>query len=128
MKKLLLILILVSIVLISGCNKITNKGVLEGTIKIGPLCPVEKIPPDPGCQPTEETYKTYPIAVYFIGGGDPSIAIKVANLNPDTSGNFILELAPGDYMVNLKKSTGVTENIPNTNLPIQFSIKSGESK
>ena len=39
-------------------------GFLEGKITIGPLCPVESVPPDPACQPTQETYNTWPIVVW----------------------------------------------------------------
>ena len=39
-------------------------GFLEGKVTIGPLCPVERTPPDPACQPTEATYKAWQIAVY----------------------------------------------------------------
>ena len=31
-------------------------GRIEGRVTIGPLCPVERIPPDPTCQPTPETF------------------------------------------------------------------------
>ncbi len=58
-KNILLIIFLIGIISISGCiqqqNRISEKGFLEGKITIGPLCPVEKFPPDPRCQPTEET-------------------------------------------------------------------------
>jgi len=30
-------------------------GVLKGKITICPLCPVETVPPSPGCTPTSET-------------------------------------------------------------------------
>ncbi len=31
--------------------QIVEKGFLEGKVTIGPLCPVETVPPDPACQP-----------------------------------------------------------------------------
>jgi len=37
-------------------NPVTEKSPLAGKVNIGPLCPVERNPPDPSCQPTEETY------------------------------------------------------------------------
>jgi hypothetical protein len=39
---------------ISGCDNQINQGsgFLEGVISIGPICPVETDPPDPGCLPT----------------------------------------------------------------------------
>ena len=38
-------------------DKSSNTGILMGKISIGPLCPVETDPPQPGCLPTADTYK-----------------------------------------------------------------------
>jgi len=51
---------LLLLILILGCAaRLPEKGTLQGHITIGPLCPVETNPPDPNCQPTEETYNAY---------------------------------------------------------------------
>src|SRR3989338_915248 len=95
MKKSLILLVCLAI-LLSGCFGQKQYGYLEGKISIGPLCPVETNPPDPGCQPTEETFKAWPVGVYSGFG-------KVATLNPDSSGNYKVELSPGKYTVKLEK-------------------------
>ena len=55
--EVVVIIILTGSIFFSGCDKKKNfeKGFLEGTISIGPICPVEKIPPAPACLPTAET-------------------------------------------------------------------------
>ena len=93
-------------------NPSSGRGVLEGKVTIGPLCPVERFPPDPQCQPTEETYKAWPIAVYT-----QNKLTLVAHIQPDINGNYAVELAAGNYVVNLenRQSGGLgSSNLPDT--------------
>ncbi len=69
-------------------------GILEGRITIGPLCPVERIPPDPACRPTAETYKAYPVGVWT-----PDGKTEVTLLNPALDGSYRVALSPGEYIV-----------------------------
>lgn len=115
-KKRLVLLFLI-LICADSCNK-TDKtpGYLEGIISIGPLCPVERIPPDPACLPTAETYKAYPVTVYNVEGNK-----KVAMLSPSLDGFYILDLFPGQYKVVLEKPQN---NIGTSNLPYEISITS----
>ena len=101
----------------SGCDskKALVEGILEGTISIGPICPVETIPPDPACLPTAETYKAYPVNVFTSDG-----KTKVAQLMPSLDGSYSSELPPGDYLIVLE---GAKNNIGGSNLPVKVSIK-----
>src|SRR5664279_3490419 len=110
----------VGLTLISGCDKRENlkSGFLEGLISIGPICPVERIPPDPACLPTAETYKAYPVGVYTPNGGS-----KILQLMPAIDGSFSSELPPGDYLVKL---ISTQNNIGGSNLPVEISITSQE--
>jgi hypothetical protein len=112
------IIFLTGLVLISSCDKEKNltMGWLEGTILIGPICPVERIPPDPGCLPTAETYKAYPVSVYTSDGKR-----KITQLNPSLDGSFSIELPAGNYLVVLEKDQN---NIGGSNLPSEVSITS----
>jgi hypothetical protein len=92
------------------------KGFLQGKINIGPLCPVERNPPDPRCQPTAETFQAWPIAVFL--GHD-----KVAMIIPKTDGTFNLPLAPGTYTVDHEKQ----QHFGKGTLPSTVEIKSGET-
>jgi hypothetical protein len=119
-KNIILIILTIVIILIGGCiqqqNRVSEKGFLEGKVTIGPLCPVERYPPDPSCQPTEETYKAYPIAVYT-----PDKKTKLAQIEPLMNGIYKVELAVGGYIVDLEK-----QHMFGKNLPATITIKKGE--
>ena len=104
--------------IISGCDMLVTRdtGFLEGTISIGPICPVETDPPDPGCLPTAETYKAYPVSVWTSNGRR-----KIAQIDPSLDGSFRTELAPGYYMVILENEQN---KIGSSNLPVVVSITS----
>jgi hypothetical protein len=99
----------------SGCDgRITlEQGVLEGTISIGPICPVETDPPRPECLPTAETYKAYPVGIWTADGGQ-----KVAQLSPALDGSFSIELDPGEYLIKLDKDN----SIGGGNLPLRVEV------
>lgn len=93
------ILFLFGLLFFSGCENQFNDetGYLEGVISIGPICPVEKDPPDPGCLPGAETYKAYPVSVWTSNGRR-----KIAMINPALDGSYKVELVPGNYLVILE--------------------------
>ena len=107
---------LTGLVLITGCEKkqTSSQGFLEGVISIGPICPVERIPPDPACQPTAETYKAYPVSIYTSDGSK-----LIAQLKPSLDGSYFSELPTGNYLVVLEKRQN---NIGGSNLPSEISI------
>src|SRR5664279_2051494 len=93
------IILFFSLIFLAGCDKLNdNHGFLSGVISIGPICPVEKIPPDPGCLPTAETYKAYPVNVYSSDGKN-----KITRLNPSLDGFYTIEIPAGNYLVVLEK-------------------------
>lgn len=104
--------------LFSGCESLSNQetGLLQGIISIGPICPVETGPPDPGCLPTAETYKAYPVSIWTSNGRR-----KIAQINPALDGSYKTELAPGDYLVKLGTDT---KGIGGSNLPAEVKITS----
>ena len=110
---------LLCLLIFLGCNKKTNQGTgfLEGKISIGPICPVETIPPDPACLPTAETYKAFPVSIWTSNGGR-----KIAQLSPSLDGSYKTELGTGNYLVVLE--SGKT-GIGSSNLPVQVSIIDG---
>ena len=109
------IVVLIGLASFSGCEKMMNHeaGFLEGVISIGPICPVETVPPGPGCLPTAETYKAYPVEIWTSDGRK-----KVAQINPSLDGFFSLELAPDNYLVMLQEQN----KISSSNLPAEVSI------
>jgi hypothetical protein len=101
---------------ILGCDKKINQetGFLEGIINIGPICPVETNPPDPGCLPTAETYKAYPVSIWTSNGNK-----KIAQINPALDGSYKTELDPGNYLIILDNEKNP---ISSSNLPVLVSI------
>ena len=104
--------------LFSGCEKLTNQetGFLEGVISIGPICPVEPVPPEPRCLPTAETYKAYPVSIWTSNGRR-----KIAEINPALNGSYNTELNPGNYLVKLGTTS---QGIGGSNLPAEVTITS----
>jgi hypothetical protein len=109
------ILFLLGLLIIIGCDYQNKKdaGILEGVISIGPICPVETVPPDPGCLPTAETYKAYPVSVWTSDGRR-----KIEQINPALDGSFSIELPAGNYLVILEKE----QRIGGSNLPLTVSV------
>ena len=115
------LIFLAGLISMLGCDKQADpeNGFLEGTISIGPLCPVETDPPSPGCLPTAETYKAYPVYICTPDGSK-----KIALISPALDGSFKTELAPGKYLVILDK---VQIKIGGSNLPQEVTINSLET-
>jgi hypothetical protein len=103
----------------SGCENqnILNGGVgtLKGKISIGPLCPVERIPPDPACQPTAETYKAYPISIWTA-----DMKTKITDIKPSPDGNYSARVPYGTYNIVLEKQLA---GVGGSNLPATVDIK-----
>jgi hypothetical protein len=112
------IVILLSLIIYTGCDKqlAHEHGFLEGVISIGPICPVETNPPDPGCLPTAETYKAYPVTIWTSNGRK-----KITQINPALDGSYKAELESGNYLVILE--TG-QNRIGSSNLPAEVVIVS----
>lgn len=108
------------VILFSGCDKrvFLDPGYLDGTITIGPICPVETDPPSPGCLPTAETYKAWPVSIWTANG-----RIKIAQIEPSADGEFTAELMPGNYKVILEKDQN---GVGGSNLPVVININSRE--
>ena len=120
-KKASIVIFTISISLLTSCTKTDHResGYLKGTISIGPICPVERIPPDPACLPTAETYKAYPVDIYSLDG-----KTKILQLSPSLDGSFTTTLPAGDYIVLLDR---VQNSIGGSNLPVQIAISSNNT-
>jgi hypothetical protein len=91
---LLLVLLLMALL---GCQTAPAASAVTGTLQItavaGPVCPVEQIPPDPGCAP-----RPVADATVLVQPGDGRDVV-VATLVTDADGTARAELPPGDYIV-----------------------------
>jgi hypothetical protein len=68
-------------------------GRIEGQLTIGPLCPVERIPPDPRCAPTPELFAAVKVRILT------PVGELVRTVDLDGSGNYAIDLGPGSYLV-----------------------------
>lgn len=75
----------------SAIKEKPGHGAVVGQVVLGPVCPVEHIPPDPACAP--RPYKTS-LYVWSVTTGS-----TYQRVNTDTSGSFKLSLIPGDYSI-----------------------------
>ena len=107
-----------------GCDRqkeqVSWKGILTGKVNIGPLCPVETDPPDPGCLPTEDTYKAWPIAVFTANGKH-----QIVQLHPNLDGTYEVELPAGNYLINLENQTSYGPG--GSNLPALIEINPSDT-
>jgi hypothetical protein len=71
---------------------------IRGTATAGPVCPVEKIPPDPSCAPR-------PVAAVLVFR-DPS-GSEIARGTTAADGTFFVDLRPGVYTVEPQAVTGL---------------------
>ncbi|HAO64747.1 TPA: hypothetical protein DCQ44_02065 [Candidatus Taylorbacteria bacterium] len=66
-------------------------GTIIGTVKLGPTCPVMRIPPDPAC--ADKPYQTRLILTSSDGSR------TITNFSSDTRGEFKIKVLPGDYLI-----------------------------
>lgn len=77
----------------------TATAVLSGSVTAGPVCPVEKVPPDPSCAP-----KAVHGAHLLIRDAEGKV---VATLTTDANGAFSVTLPLGSYTIVAQPVTGL---------------------
>ena len=100
----------------SKSNENQSTGFLEGTVTIGPLCPVE--PCNLTTQQLTDAYAARKVIVY---NSERTSAIKELSL--DQTGWFHAELVEGTYLVDIN-NTGIDRS---TEVPTTIRIKVGET-
>lgn len=117
------VIALLSLLLVpTGCSKMNisaGKGFLSGVVSIGPLCPVERFPPDSSCLPTAETFKAYPVGIWSADGKR-----KVAAISPALNGSYLAGICAGTYLVKLElEQPGPGDS----SLPLEVTITEGDT-
>ncbi len=84
-------------IIVSLASVATGSSGLAGYIHMGPVCPVEKIPPDPNC--ADKPYQTL-VAVFR--KSDPVHAVALTK--SDAKGMFSVSLPSGEYTVGAGES------------------------
>jgi hypothetical protein len=116
-----LVLFLLLMVSFAACEKTgifnDGSGTLKGKITIGPICPVETVPPNPDCQPTAETYKAYPVTVW-----STDMKHLIAKIQPSLDGSYSAMVPDGTFLVVLQKQLSGPGG---SNLPVTVVISDG---
>jgi hypothetical protein len=94
--------LLATLILFAACNHdsptepvLQTFGRLSGNVTIGPNCPVEQ--PNNPCPPPPGAYAERKVQVW-----DAPHAKLLHNIDIDSQGTYLIDLAPGDYVVDLK--------------------------
>lgn len=82
-----------------SASSATGRTGIGGTATAGPVCPVEKVPPDPACAPR-------PVAGAVLVIRDAS-GSEVARVTTGPDGAFLAELKPGGYAVEPQPADGL---------------------
>jgi hypothetical protein len=86
--------LLLILCLLAGCVRgpsANESGIVEGMVLLGPTCPVERDPPEPGCG--DRPYSTELEAVPASGRGD------AVRFHSEGDGSFTVPLPPGNYTI-----------------------------
>src|SRR3990167_4591874 len=86
---------------------------VNGIVILGPTCPVERIPPDPGC--ADKPYKTM-INVFRLNNQ----ANVFLSTSSDADGRFSVSLPPGEYIL---KAGNNNSMLPPSCSPLQVAIE-----
>lgn len=81
------------------CPGDTNSSGIRGTALLGPICPVERIPPDPACVP--KPYETNLV----LTPTDQSRVIT--EFSSDANGRFEVKTQPGEYAIHSATATNI---------------------
>lgn len=82
----------------SATKQLAGNGTVIGRVILGPVCPVERIPPDPACAPKPFTT---PITIWSTWTGSPYTPVF-----NDANGVFRLSLPSGAYSLAASPATG----------------------
>jgi len=99
------------------CMKPDGTGILRGQVTIGPNCPVERI--DNPCVTPPEAYAS---REFLVTTNDTKKT--VTTFYADMSGNYIVSLAPGSYVITSAK-TGI--GFMSKDLPHAITIQAGQT-
>ena len=104
-------------------NGVPDAGVLTGRVTLTPVCPVERMPPDPACAP-----RPYQTTLRVYGAND----VVVANSQSDARGEFRFSLPAGTYRIEAEggamfpRCTAQTATVrPNVATLIEISCDTG---
>lgn len=79
----------------ASASSTSGYGRVHGQVLLGPICPVERIPPDPACAP-----KPYKTKIQIFAGKVTAHPYKT--VLTDAAGTFNFSVKPGAYVLHAK--------------------------
>ena len=100
---LLIVIILVGSLWFVACQPCgTVTGLLQGSVNIGPITPVEVPGENPPVLP--EVFTSRKIMVYDASGEKLIVEVSIQQIDQSATGYYAVQLAPGTYTVNIKQN------------------------
>lgn len=88
------------------CPILKQSSGIKGIAMLGPMCPIEKNPPDPNC--ADKPYKTTLVAVPAgRQASSPDEAQIFKEFNSNADGKFIVDLSEGEYVISSADTAGI---------------------
>jgi len=105
----------------SCVGKVEQPGILAGTVKIGPIWPVERPGENPPVPP--EVFEARKIMVYDNSGNKLIETVNIIQIDHSQEGHYSIQLNPGTYTVDINRS-GIDHS---SEVPREVEIKAGQT-
>ena len=101
---LLIMITLVGSLWLAACQRCGNNvtGLLQGSVTIGPITPVEIPGENPPVSP--EVFTSRKIMVYDVSGKTLVSEVSIRQIDQSATGYYTAQLVPGTYTVNIKQN------------------------
>ena len=101
MKNPIVLMLLVFVALLGGCKgKSTELGTLEGTVKIGPIWPVER--PEENWPVPPEVFAPRKVVFYDKADNKVIREVEIKQIDQGQTGYYRVEMSPGVYIVDIE--------------------------
>ena len=105
----------------SCVGKVEQPGILAGTVKIGPIWPVERPGEKPSVPP--EVFEARKIMVYDKNGNKLIETVNIIQIDHSQEGHYSVQLKPGTYTVDINRG-GIDHS---SEVPREVEIKAGQT-
>ena len=101
-------------ILLAGCGPGSGSIEVSGTVVAGPVCPVQRQPPDPACAD-----RAVPGATLLV---QDASGAEVQRVTSDAGGRFTLRLRAGSFRIVPQPIS----SMPGTPPPVELNVRPGE--
>jgi len=115
-------MVTILLVLDTGCTGKTElPGMLEGTVSVGPIWPVER--PEGNLPVSPEVFAARKIMVYDEQGKKLLETVDIIQIGQSAKGHYSIQLKPGNYVVDINK-VGIDHS---AEVPVTVEIKTEQT-